>query len=162
MPCTPGALASLGLGFGAMLFPILLRGLRHGAKPLLHCMLELRVVRLWSMEAAKELAWESQRPVQLKTGRACRCNADLHNEMGNVLAQPLSKAQPAILGDLPVVTLKDTLGASFQLGCMPLQESCHITGTVAQILTLVLPGGGRFLKTLLCVHDEGGLVVVKV
>ena len=23
-------------------------------------------------------------------------------------------------------------------------------------------GGGRFLKTLLCVHDEGGLVVVKV
>lgn len=23
-------------------------------------------------------------------------------------------------------------------------------------------GGGRFLKTLLCVHDNGGLVVVKV
>jgi hypothetical protein len=23
-------------------------------------------------------------------------------------------------------------------------------------------GGGRFLKTVLCVHDEGGLVVVKV
>jgi hypothetical protein len=25
-----------------------------------------------------------------------------------------------------------------------------------------LAGGGRFLKTLLCLHDEGGLVVVKV
>jgi hypothetical protein len=24
------------------------------------------------------------------------------------------------------------------------------------------PGSGRFIKTLLCVHDNGGLVVVKV
>ncbi|KAK9863176.1 hypothetical protein WJX84_011949 [Apatococcus fuscideae] len=42
------------------------------------------------------------------------------------------RLQPEHLAELPNVVLKDTLG------------------------------GGRFLKTLLCVHDEGGLVVVKV
>ncbi|KAL6744927.1 kinase-like domain-containing protein, partial [Haematococcus lacustris] len=52
--------------------------------------------------------------------------------MGNVLAQP-QKQQAQIRDlDLPNVVFKDTLGSA------------------------------RFLKTLLCVHDEGGLVVVKV
>ncbi|MEW5319537.1 MAG: hypothetical protein WDW38_010682 [Sanguina aurantia] len=43
-----------------------------------------------------------------------------------------AKLQPDLLSEIPNVVLKDTLG------------------------------GGRFMKTLLCVHDEGGLVVVKV
>ncbi len=29
-------------------------------------------------------------------------------------------------------------------------------------MALDAAGGGRFLKTLLCLHDDGGLVVVKV
>ena len=34
------------------------------------------------------------------------------------------------------------------------QQTCSILAS--------LVGGGRVLKTLLCVHDQGGLVVVKV
>jgi hypothetical protein len=47
----------------------------------------------------------------------------------------------------------------------------HTTALLLLLLLLLLilvlllscpAGGGRFLKTLLCLHDNGGLVVVKV
>lgn len=95
--------------------------------------------------------------------------------MGNVLAQP-SRVPADPLADLPNVVLKETLGM--------LQRCLQDTLCAGRLVCSsdafeVLPhfsepawptiwqnmycftGGGRFLKTLLCLHDEGGLVVVK-
>ena len=52
--------------------------------------------------------------------------------MGNQLAKAVTTRPAELLSDLPNVVYKDTLG------------------------------GGRVLKTFVCVHDDGGLVVVKV
>jgi hypothetical protein len=71
--------------------------------------------------------------------------------MGNQLAQP-SKPPSEHLTELPNVVLKDSLGV-----CAEAASSMAIVSRFP-----LYPGGGRFLKTLLCVHDEGGLVVVKV
>ena len=35
-------------------------------------------------------------------------------------------------------------------------------GDMVAVTLMAVAGGGRVLKTLLCVHDQGGLVVVKV
>jgi hypothetical protein len=108
--------------------------------------------------------------------------------MGNVLAGPPPNAS---LADVPNVVLKDTLGeqprtsiclewnnrvrqafradrpecmgtarkqANAQRGGILSAASTEGMGSCA---TACAAGGGRFLRTLLCVHDEVGPVVVK-
>lgn len=45
---------------------------------------------------------------------------------------------------------------------MIVQTSRAQPGEMSAVTLLAVAGGGRVLKTLLCVHDQGGLVVVKV
>lgn len=78
--------------------------------------------------------------------------------MGNQLAQP-ARLQPEVLADLQGVVYKETLGACIVGG---MSASCCRATHSCRCLQTNTPGGGRFLKTLLCVHDDGGLVVVKV
>lgn len=55
------------------------------------------------------------------------------------------------------------LGASSLLHGLPLQlrsDACPFLNAFQRHCEIA--GGGRFLKTLLCVHDQAGLVVVKV
>jgi hypothetical protein len=84
--------------------------------------------------------------------------------MGNVLAAPLK--QTDFIGELPGVVLRDTLGASRVIssldGACAKQILCTCMHTEKPLAHMPLAGGGRFLKTLLCVHDEGGQLVVKV
>lgn len=79
--------------------------------------------------------------------------------MGNQLAQP-QKLQPEHLAELPKVVMKDSLGK------YPWLRGCLVEIVYCFCFTLIhflkIPGNGRFLKTVSCVHDDGGLVVVKV
>lgn len=75
--------------------------------------------------------------------------------MGNQLAQP-QRFQPEHLQELPKVVYKHTLGRQ----CSPdLAEPRTATSSAD---TKLPSGGGRVLKTVLCIHDQAGLVVVKV
>ena len=74
--------------------------------------------------------------------------------MGNQLAQP-QKLQPEHLAEIPNVVLKENLG-------MQRSGKKNSCSGLSNISMPCCAGGGRFLKSLLCVHDEGGQVVVKV
>ena len=77
--------------------------------------------------------------------------------MGNQLSQP-QKLQPEHLAEVPKVVLKENLGAhryNHPLTALLLEG-------ISPRMWNASAGGGRFLKTLLCLHDDGGLVVVKV
>ncbi len=79
--------------------------------------------------------------------------------MGNQLAQP-QKLQAEHLAEVPKVVLKDNLGA-FSCLCCPWYVVS--VGRAHTSCMCARPGGGRFLKTLHCIHDDGGArVVVKV
>lgn len=87
--------------------------------------------------------------------------------MGNVLAQP-TKLQLDLLAEVPNVVYKDTLSKwVVRPSCLAELRHSRLSLVLGAALTFALvfvfaSDGGRFLKTLLCVHDEGGLVVVKV
>lgn len=82
--------------------------------------------------------------------------------MGNQLAQP-ARLQPEVLADLQGVVYKETLGMVVRI--LLSRTRCRLHSLQPQASNAhwhFALGGGRFLKTLLCVHDDGGLVVVKV
>lgn len=104
--------------------------------------------------------------------------------MGNQLTQPGRPAAAIdLVSDVPHVVFKEALGV-----CMR-DESCGEGGGAAVLCvsghgvqggcrscshlttptwhppthtTHHAPGGGRLLKSMVCIHDEAGLVVVKV
>jgi hypothetical protein len=82
--------------------------------------------------------------------------------MGNQLTQPSRLVAAEAIADLGSVTFKDNLGEHSApptlAWCLPVSASLAKAGQ----LTLHAAGGGRFFKSALCVHDDGGLVVVKV
>lgn len=94
--------------------------------------------------------------------------------MGNQLSQP-QKLQPEHLAEVPKVVLKENLG---KLIGGPLDTLCTEITYLYRVTTFAMyckrlavikpnrlgdhAGGGRFFKTLQCLHDDGGLVVVKV
>jgi hypothetical protein len=89
--------------------------------------------------------------------------------MGNQLAAP-SKPGVEHAGELLNTVVKETMGEQWWRGCAAVGSAAH-PRTHAPLDTRATPptctlhkrsGGGRLLKTLLCVHDNGGLVVVKV
>lgn len=79
--------------------------------------------------------------------------------MGNQLAVQAARNQPDSVAELPNVVYKDALGRPPVLAGKrdPLLKYWD-----ASPMLDVDAGGGRFFKSSLCVHDDGGLVVVKV
>lgn len=94
--------------------------------------------------------------------------------MGNQLTAPSRLTAAEAVSDLQSVTYKDSLGegevavsaaapptlaaGSFVRACC-LLPACQCASPYLEICRA---GGGRFFKSALCVHDDGGLVVVKV
>lgn len=89
--------------------------------------------------------------------------------MGNQLTAPVAPAEA--LGDLRSVTFKDSLGAAGGRAGAVEADGRRVSPPCS--LPVQAPnrgappsrcptGGGRLFKSAVCVHDDGGLVVVKV
>lgn len=81
--------------------------------------------------------------------------------MGNALTSPSRLADSEAVSDLQGVTYKDSLGeGGGACRCCWLRLCC--SNQPHPNMLCMRAGGGRFFKSALCVHDDGGLVVVKV
>lgn len=100
----------------------------------------------WGSSSANREAVASWRP---------GCHGLTCADMGNQLSNP-RYSQPDSLAELPMpVVFKDNLGED-ERHRLVLESGCALRDR------LRLAGGGRLFKTSLCLHDEGGLVAVKV
>ena len=73
--------------------------------------------------------------------------------MGNQLSAP-PRFQPEHLQELQKVVFKQSLGGPTSSERGAELPGLHVTPACAA-------GGGRFLRTVQCIHDEAGLVVIK-
>jgi hypothetical protein len=63
---------------------------------------------------------------------------------------------------LPLLLCASAAGVCYAAIISILRQPIKVKSFLLKRTLCVLLGGGRFLKTALCVHEDGGLVVVKV